>query len=459
MTNKTITAICTGLSPSGIGIIRISGDESFVIASKIFKKGNGNIISEFESHKIYYGFIYDADNLIDEVILLAMKGPKSFTCEDVIEIQCHGGILMMQTILNLIIKNGAFPAEPGEFTKRAFLNGRIDLSEAEAVMDVISSQSAYALNNSVKHLNGKLFEKISNIRGSILNETAFIEAALDDPEHYSLDDYPEKLSDIVSNLIIELKKLSDSFNDGHIISEGIKTVILGKPNVGKSSFLNLLCGTEKAIVTDVAGTTRDILEDKILIDGILLNVIDTAGIHESDEIVEQIGIKKALDIANSADLIVMLIDGSIDLSDQDIQIFDFINKNNKKSIVLINKSDLKQVISIDDVKKYLNTEVINFSTFNETGLDYFKNFIKEKFIKGIVKYNDEIYISNVRHKSALDNSISSLNNVLNSINCQMPEDFYTIDLTDAYDYLGFIIGEETSEDVINEIFKKFCMGK
>lgn len=459
MENKTIAAICTGMTPSGIGIIRISGNDSFNIALKIFKNKNGVNFINLESHKIYYGFVFDGDCLLDEILLLPMKGPKSFTGEDVIELQCHGGLLMMKSILSLVIKEGAVPAEPGEFTKRAFLNGRIDLSEAEAVMDVISAQSNYALNNSVKQLNGRLLEKIKKYRSIILNETAFIEAALDDPEHYELDNFSDTLREKINYLIDELKYLSDSYTDGKILSEGINTVILGKPNVGKSSLLNLLCGSDKAIVTDIAGTTRDVLEVKINIDGILINIVDTAGIHKSDEYVEQIGIKKAMDYARDADLIVMIIDGSIELSEHDIEIFDFIKEYKKNSIILINKTDLHTVVLIDDIKNYIDTKIINFSTVDETGLSEFKEYIKDTFISGRINYNDEIYINNIRQKVALDSSIESLNNVLISIDNCMPEDFFTIDLTDAYDYLGFIIGEETSEDVINEIFAKFCMGK
>jgi len=459
MVNKTIAAICTGMSPSGIGIIRISGEDSFNIASRIFKLKSGKSIDNFESHRIYYGFVFDSDKALDEILLLAMKGPKSFTGEDVIELQCHGGILILKTILNVVLSNGAVPAQPGEFTKRAFLNGRIDLSKAEAVMDVISAQNSYALDNSVKHLEGKLYDRISDKRHLILHETAFIEAALDDPEHYDLFGYSEKLKNIVEVIISDLSVLSDSFNDGKIISEGIKTVILGKPNVGKSSFLNLLCGSEKAIVTDIAGTTRDILEDKVLIDGILLNIIDTAGIHESEEFVEKIGIKKALDVASTADLIVMIIDGSREISDEDISIMKFINDNNKNSVVLINKNDISQVVTIDNIRSYIDTKIIEFSTVNEKGLVEFKEYVRDTFISGKIKFNDEIFISNIRQKAALDSSIDSLRNVINSIENQMPEDFYTIDLTDAYDSLGYIIGEETSEDVINEVFKKFCMGK
>lgn len=458
MDNRTIAAIATGMTPAGIGIIRISGDDSFNIALSIFRNAKNEILKSLESHKVYYGFVCDGDKIIDEVILLAMKGPKSFTGEDVIELQCHGGIFVQNTILDVVLKNGAVIAEPGEFTKRAFINGRIDLSKAEAVMDIISSSNNYALSNSVKQLSGKLFDIIFSARAGILNEIAFIEAALDDPEHYELDGYSVRLRDIIDSIINTLTKLSDSFNDGRILSEGLKTVILGKPNVGKSSFLNLLLGLERAIVTDIAGTTRDTLEEKVIVNGITLNVFDTAGIHESDDIVEKIGIDKALGEAKSADLIIVVIDGSCPLTDQDLIVFDFIREYHKKSIILVNKNDLGTVVNINDLANDF-ISVIPFSAKFGIGIDEFKDFITQNYINGNLSYNNEIFISNKRHKEALDNAINSLMNVCDSIDNDMPEDFYTIDMTDAYSQLGFIIGEETSDDVINEVFAKFCMGK
>ena len=459
MSDSTIAAIATGLSPSGVGIIRISGDKSQEIIRSLFRLKNGNSLDTFENRKIYYGFIFDGNLCIDEVLTFLMKAPHSFTGEDVVEIQCHGGMLMMNKILGLVLSKGAFTAAPGEFTKRAFLNGRIDLSEAEAVMDVISAQSEYALSNSVKHLNGRLFDIIDSVRKSIIYEIAYIESALDDPEHFDLSDYPSKLKKVTENIIDILSSLSSTFNDGKILSEGINTVILGKPNVGKSSLLNLLCGTQRAIVTDIAGTTRDILSEKITIDGIPLNIYDTAGIHNSEDYVEKIGIDKAFSYAKDADLIIMIVDGSTDISSQDEEIFDFIRKNNKRAVILLNKSDLDQVTSVSQLSSYTDEKIILFSALSEFGLDDFKNYVREIFLSGIVKYNDEIFISNVRQKEALNKSIASLKQVINSIDGSLPEDFYTIDLTDAYDYLGYIIGEQTSEDVIEEIFSKFCVGK
>lgn len=459
MNNNTIAAIATGLSPSGIGIIRISGEDAVLIASSVFRVSNNKIINNFESHKVYHGYVYDNENIIDEIILIYMKAPKSYTGEDIIELQCHGGILIMQKILDVVLKNGARAAEPGEFTKRAFLNGKIDLSKAEAVMDVINSQNDYALSNSVKQLTGSLYAKIEKIRNVILNRIAYIEAALDDPEHYDLCDFSDRLDEEIHLYVKELTNLRDSFNDGKLISEGISTVILGRPNVGKSSFMNILCKRERAIVTDIAGTTRDVIEETVSVDGIILNIVDTAGIRDTDDTVEKIGVKRALDYAMDSDLIIMIVDSSSGFTSSDIEIFDFIKENGKKAVVLLNKSDLDAVIIGENIKEYIDAPVISISAKDETGVDDFKEFLKEQYYNGMIKYNDEIYISNVRHKEALNDAIVSLNNVLGSIDNGMPEDFLSIDMTDAYESLGKIIGKSLDEDVVNEIFSKFCMGK
>ncbi len=459
MNRDTIAAVATGMSPSGIGIIRVSGEDAFSIASSVFHRKNGDVLTEYENKRAYFGYIHDNDTVLDEVILLVFKSPFSFTGEDTIEIQCHGGILMMQKILGLCIRSGARPAQPGEFTKRAFLNGKMDLSEAEAVMDVISSRNDLALKNSVKQLRGSLYEKITKIRKDILFETAFIESALDDPEHFDLSGYPEKLSVKLLGILHELEKLSDSFDDGRILSEGVNTVILGKPNVGKSSLLNLLAGTERAIVTEIAGTTRDAIEEKINIGPVVLNVIDTAGIRRSEDIVEQIGVKRSMQIAEEADLIIMVVDSSEVLSVEDEEILRFIKKNDKKCVILLNKSDLENVTGPDEIACYTDYPVIMISAKDETGMDEFKQYIVNEYSGGFLKYNDEIFITNIRQKDALNCAIGSLLCVAKSITEHMPEDFFSIDLTAAYDSLGLIIGQQIEDDVIEEIFGKFCIGK
>ncbi|MBO4904860.1 MAG: tRNA uridine-5-carboxymethylaminomethyl(34) synthesis GTPase MnmE [Lachnospiraceae bacterium] len=459
MNTDTIAAIATGMTPSGIGIIRISGEDAFKVASSVFLKKNGQALAEYENRRAHFGYIHDKDTVIDEVILLIFVKPFSYTGENTVEIQCHGGILMMKKILDLCIRSGARPAEPGEFTKRAFLNGKIDLSEAEAVMDVISSKNDLALKNSVSQLRGSLYEKITGIREEILYETAFIESALDDPEHFDLTGYPEKLSVKLLHILRELEKLSDSFDDGRMLSEGVRTVILGKPNVGKSSLLNILAGSERAIVTEIAGTTRDAIEENISIGGVLLHVIDTAGIRQSEDIVEQLGVKKAMDIAKDADLVIMVVDSSETISSEDEEILSFIKKNDRKCVILLNKSDLGSIIGPEEIACYTNNPVIMISAKDETGIDKLKEFIVNEFSKGYLKYNDEIFISNARQKDALSRAISSLLCVAKSITENMPEDFYSIDLTAAYESLGNIIGEQVDDDVIEEIFSKFCMGK
>ena len=458
--SDTIAAIATGMTNSGIGIIRISGSESFAVAEKFFLPANKNIkIKDAESHTIHYGFIKDGEETVDEVMVSVMKSPRSFTTEDTVEINCHGGMLVMNRILQLVITNGARLAEPGEFTKRAFLNGRIDLSEAEAVMDVISSKNDMALKSSVGQLRGKVSEKVKQLRSDIIYEIAFIESALDDPEHISLEGYPEKLLIKVNSLIKIVDNLLKSADSGRIMKEGIKTVIVGKPNAGKSSLLNILAGEEKAIVTDIAGTTRDVLEENINLHGISLNVIDTAGIRDTEDTVEKIGVERARKAAMDADLIIYVVDASVPLDDNDQMIFEMIHE--KKSVILLNKTDLPSVIKEDDLLKMTGKDsvMIRTSTKDATGIDLFENTVKDMFFTGKINPDQEVVITNMRHKEALLRTLESLKQVKKSIENHMPEDFYSIDLMSAYTSLGSIIGEEVSDDLVNEIFSKFCMGK
>lgn len=458
MKSDTIAAIATAMTPSGIGIIRISGDDSFELIDKIYKSKSGRkLLSQCDSHTVHYGFIYDGDEKIDEVMVLIMRAPNTYTREDTIEIDCHGGVFVMKRILETVIKYGARPAEPGEFTKRAFLNGRIDLSQAESVIDVINSKNEFALKNSLSQLNGAVLDNIKQIREVLLHEIAFIESALDDPEHISLDSYPQKLLLIVDNQIKSIDKLLKSSDNGRILKEGINTVIVGKPNAGKSSLLNILVGADRAIVTDIAGTTRDVLEEQINLDGITLNLVDTAGIRDTDDIVEKIGVDRAKQYADSADLIIYVIDSSTELDDNDFSIIDILK--DKNAIVLLNKSDLSTITTEDIVKKYLDKPVIYISAKDRTGIDELENKISEMFLHGQVSFNDEVYITNIRHKNSLTEALNSLKLVVESINNDMPEDFYSIDLMNAYEELGLIIGEAVEDDLMQEIFSKFCMGK
>lgn len=459
MKTDTIAAIATAVSDSGIGIIRISGDDAIEIADRVYhSKKNQKQLVNVKSHTIHYGYIYDGDVLIDEVMVAVMHAPNTYTRENTVEIDCHGGILMMNQILDVILKNGCRLAEPGEFTKRAFLNGRIDLSKAEAVMDIIHSKNEFALRASVNQLRGSVSDQVRSLREDILYEIAFIESALDDPEHISLDGYSKKLEEKVIRVQGVLKKLIDSAENGKMLKDGINTVIVGKPNAGKSSLLNLLVGEEKAIVTSVAGTTRDVLEESIRLHGVGLNIIDTAGIRSTEDEVEKIGVEKARQYAGNADLIVYVVDASCALDENDNEIMELIA--DKKVIVLLNKTDLEQVVTEDDiVEKMTQVSIIKTSTKENTGMDVFEKTIKQFIFGGEIAVNDEIYITNQRHKEALMEAYESMEMVLKSLADQMPEDFYSIDLMSAYASLGRIIGEEVGEDLVNEIFSKFCMGK
>lgn len=454
----TIAAISTAMSASGIGIIRISGENAMDVISRIYRsKGGKKKIKEVPTHTIHYGYIYDGEELIDEVLVMIMHAPRTFTGEDTVEIDCHGGVYAMQRVLDTVLKNGAEIAEPGEFTKRAFLNGRMDLSQAEAVMDVIQAKNEYALRSSMDQLRGSVQKAIREIREKLIYHIAYIESALDDPEHISLDGYPQELLEVVDNEQKEVKRLLKTSSDGKMIQEGIQTVILGKPNAGKSSLLNLLIGENRAIVTDIAGTTRDVLEEQINLNGITLNLVDTAGIRDTEDIVEKIGVEKAMKHATGADLIIYVIDASVQLDDNDFDIINIIK--DKNSIILLNKSDLSTIVDESEVRKYIDKTILSISAKNNDGIKELEDVIKNMFFDGTVSFNDEVYITNVRHKTLLNDSLESLKLVVNSIHDDMPEDFYSIDLMNAYESLGLIIGESVEDDLMTEIFSKFCMGK
>ena len=461
----TIAAITTAMAPSGIGIIRISGSSAFEVADRIFVSLKTNKkVSEMESHTVHYGQIRDGEEVIDEVLLLIMRGPHTYTREDTVEIDTHGGVLVMRRILDTVLKNGARPAEPGEYTKRAFLNGRIDLTQAESVIEIINAKNDFALKSSVKNLRGDLKDAVISLREKILYEVAFIESALDDPEHYTLDGYYPKLSDVVDEVKKEADRLIRTADEGRMLREGIQTAIIGKPNAGKSSLLNLLSGEDHAIVTEFAGTTRDTLSEQIMLGGISLNIIDTAGIRQTADPVEQIGVKRSRDALKDADLILYMIDSTVTFDDNDRQIIK--DLKGKKAICLMNKVDRALHMGEAEVKNFLLKEMkeediilLPVSMKDGTGIDELKSTIKREFFKGEIQQNDEVYISNVRQKNALIEAGESMKRVRESIHNQMPEDFLTIDLMDAYEKLGSIIGASIEDDLADKIFSEFCMGK
>ncbi len=457
MSEATIAAISTGLSVGGISIIRLSGEDAVHIADSVFRAASGKKLSESKSFTAHFGHIHDGDEVVDEVICLVMLAPKTYTREDVVEIDCHGGIAVTRRVLDLVIKNGAVPAEPGEFTKRAFLNGRIDLSRAEAVADLISSESCLAMKNSVSQLRGVVQKRISNMRSSMLDTMAYIEASLDDPEHYSLDDYYLVLRPIVDKLSSEISKLIVSSENGRLIKEGINTCILGKPNAGKSSLLNLILGEERAIVTDIAGTTRDTLNETCVIDGILLNIIDTAGIRNTLDPVESIGVERARKCALDADLILFVVDSSSHIDDNDRDIL--CSVGDTKCIVLINKSDLPCVLTKEETDLFADYPQISISAVTGYGLEELEKMISSMFFSKQLDFNNEVYITGARQKNLLVEAGKSIDRVASGMDEQMPEDLLIIDLMDCYEKLGLITGESVNDDLVNNVFSKFCMGK
>lgn len=463
----TIAGIASGMG-GGIGIIRISGPEALKAAGAIFrtkkylkdpkKEWNQAYFEKKETHTIHYGMIVNEDgSMLDEVMVLLMKAPRSYTCEDVVEIDSHGGPFLIQKILKRILHQGVRLAEPGEFTKRAFLNGRIDLAQAEAVMKMISSKGEFALESATKQLEGRVSGYIEEIRQEILHNMGYIEAALDDPEHYELDGFSEKLYDILQKKCNRLHELLDNFENGRMKSEGINTVIVGKPNAGKSSLMNLLLDEERAIVTNIAGTTRDILEETVHIGNIVLNLVDTAGIHDTEDIVEHMGVEKAKEYLGQADFIIYVVDASIPLDEADYKIIELLS--DKKGVILKNKSDLEKNLDDKELKQKLHWDCIDFSSKTTKGLSKLEKYITDSFLEGNISYNDQIYLTSVRHRDAVEKAVVSLKQTMQTIEDGMPEDLFIIDMMDAYEKLGLINGETASEDLVNKIFKEFCMGK
>lgn len=454
---STIAAISTAPGNAGIGIIRLSGDDCFKILQKIFKPKNKG---EIKGYTIKYGNIVKSENdeIIDEVLVSYFVAPKSYTKENMCEINSHGGIVVENQILEECLKNGAVLAEPGEFTKRAFMNGRIDLSQAEAVIDIINSKTEKEMMVAQRHLEGSLSKKIKDIQGEILNLMADIEASIDYPEYDIEETTNKKINDTLNSVEEKLLKLKNSFENGKILKEGIKTAIIGKPNVGKSSLLNLILGENRAIVSDIEGTTRDTIEEYINIKGIPLKIVDTAGIRKTNDEVEKIGVERSINNINDAELIIALFDDSRAFDDQDQKILDLIE--GKKTIILINKIDLgKNLIKENEKLKKFKNNIIEFSTINETGLDKLYNKIEELFKLNELDCENTEIITNNRHKQQILYALEDVAKGRESLETHMPVDITAICLKDILERLAEITGENVSEDIINEIFKKFCLGK
>ena len=450
---NTIAAISTPIGHGGIGIVRMSGEKSLDIVKKIFKSKH----TDFEPNTIVYGKIYDNDELIDEVLVSYFKTPNSYTGEDIVEVNTHGGMLVVERILELLLKNGAVLAEAGEFTKRAFLNGKIDLSQAEAVVDLINSKTKAENKTSIKQLEGDLGNKIRNIKTSIIDVLVDLEANVDYPEYDIEEISREKVTKSIEKAVNELCDLSDSYEEGKIIKEGINIAIVGKPNVGKSSLLNRLLKEERAIVTNVAGTTRDTIEESIIHKGVVLNIIDTAGIHETADLVENIGVEKSKQAIDNADLVLLLIDNSSQITKDDIDLLTSLE--NKTKFVLINKSDVNETINEMLYKYTNNDEMMLISAKENKGITELLDKIVDKYVKSEIDMSNSLVITNKRHKEAIDKTIDAFNNVLSSCKKGVPLDMLSIDIQNGISFLGEILGDNVSEDIINGIFAKFCLGK
>ena len=456
--DDTIAAIATAPGEGGIGIIRISGPKSLEVAEEIFFSISGKKISEYPARTLIFGNIKDGDKKIDEVLVAYMKGPNSYTAEDVIEINCHGGFISVKRILELVLSKDVRLAEAGEFTKRAFLNGRIDLSQAEAVIDVINAKTDKAHEVAENQLDGSLSNRIREFREKVTELLAQVEVAID---------YPEEDIEFIAYTTLEektresnkdIKKLYETSESGKIFREGLKTVIVGKPNVGKSSLLNSILGENRAIVTDIPGTTRDVIEEFVNIKGIPLKIVDTAGIRETDDVVEKIGVEKSMASFDTADLIIMVVDSSSELSEEDREILEKVQ--GKETILLLNKTDLPQVIDEEEVKKYVNEEnIIKISALHNEGIEDVHDRIEAMVYKGDIKSSSNVIITNSRHKDALYRAMKSAEDAMRAIEDRMPLDFVEVDLKNIWDYLGYINGDTVSEDLLDNIFHNFCIGK
>lgn len=456
--DDTIAAIATAPGEGGIGIIRISGEKSLQVANSIFKSISGKKIEEYNTRTLIYGHIVDNDKVIDEVLVAFMKGPNSYTTEDVIEINCHGGFISVKKILELILSKDVRLADQGEFTKRAFLNGRIDLAQAEAIIDVINAKTDMAHTVAQSQLEGSLSKKIKDLRFNVTEILAQITVSLDFPdedvEHITYNTLKEKTIALQK----EINKLYDTSESGKILRDGLKTVIVGKPNVGKSSLLNAILGENRAIVTDIPGTTRDVIEEFVNIKGIPLKIVDTAGIRETEDVVERIGVEKSREFFSAADLSIVVLDSSRSLDPEDMEILESVQPN--KTIVLLNKTDLDRVIDLDKIKGYIAEEnVIEISALQHEGIEKIHDKIEEMVFAGTVRNSSDLVVTNSRHKDALYKAKQSIEDALNAIESYMPLDFVEVDFKNIWDYLGYINGDTVTEDLLDTIFSNFCIGK
>lgn len=456
--DDTIAAIATAPGEGGIGIIRISGEKSLQVANSIFKSISGKKIEEYNTRTLIYGHIVDNDKVIDEVLVAFMKGPNSYTTEDVIEINCHGGFISVKKILELILSKDVRLADQGEFTKRAFLNGRIDLAQAEAIIDVINAKTDMAHTVAQSQLEGSLSKKIKDLRFNVTEILAQITVSLDFPdedvEHITYNTLKEKTIALQK----EINKLYDTSESGKILRDGLKTVIVGKPNVGKSSLLNAILGENRAIVTDIPGTTRDVIEEFVNIKGIPLKIVDTAGIRETEDVVERIGVEKSREFFSAADLSIVVLDSSRSLDPEDMEILESVQPN--KTIVLLNKTDLDRVIDLDKIKEYIAEEnVIEISALQHEGIEKIHDKIEEMVFAGTVRNSSDLVVTNSRHKDALYRAKQSIEDALNAIESYMPLDFVEVDFKNIWDYLGYINGDTVTEDLLDTIFSNFCIGK
>ena len=456
--DDTIAAIATAPGEGGIGIIRISGEKSLQVAQSIFKSKSGKMIKDYNARTLIYGTVVDNEKVIDEVLVAYMKGPNSYTAEDVIEINCHGGFISVKKILELILSKGVRLAEAGEFTKRAFLNGRIDLSQAEAIIDVIKSKTDMAHEVAQSQLEGSLAKKIKDLRMNVTEVLAHLEVSIDFAEEDVEEITYQTLEEKALELRNEIKKLYDTAESGKILRDGLKTVIVGKPNVGKSSLLNSILGENRAIVTDIAGTTRDVIEEFVNIKGIPLKIVDTAGIRETEDVVEKIGVEKSRESFSTADLVIMVLDASRKLSEEDMEILESLK--NKKTIVLLNKMDLEPQIELEKIEEFVNSEdIIKISALKHQGIEELQDKIEAMVYHGSVKNSSNLMITNSRHKDALFKAYESINDAISAIEQRMPYDFIEVDFKNIWDYLGYINGDTVQEDVLDTIFSNFCIGK